>query len=179
MPIAPSGAPRRPTPGSRRWKTSGSTGRSSRGSATKDFEELFACLTARNVKALVVGGYAVAFHGRPRFTKDIDVFIEASAANAERLLAALSDFGFAGLGLSVDDFTVPGRIVQLGVAPNRVDLLTAIDGVTFDEAWAHRVPGRFGAATVDYISLDDLLRNKRTSARPQDLLDVEELSGDS
>lgn len=126
----------------------------------------------------MVGGYAVAFHGRPRFTKDIDVFIEASPDNAERLLSALADFGFGGLGLTVDDFTSPGRIVQLGVAPHRIDLLTAIDGVTFTDAWAHRVSGPFGAATVDYIGLDDLLRNKRTSARPQDLLDVEDLSSD-
>jgi hypothetical protein len=118
----------------------------------------------------------VAFHGRPRFTKDIDVFVEPSPENAERLLGALADFGFGSLGLTAGDFTSPGTIVQLGVAPNRIDLLTAIDGVTFDEAWAHRVAGPFGTATVEYISLDDLIRNKQTSARPQDLLDVEDLS---
>ena len=94
---------------------------------TKDFEELFACLTARNARALVVGGYAVAFHAKPRFTKDIDIFIDASAENVGRVLQALDDFGFGGLGLSTTDF-MPGRIVQLGVPPNRVDLLTAIDG---------------------------------------------------
>jgi hypothetical protein len=119
----------------------------------------------------------VAFHGRPRFTKDIDVFIEPTHENAERLLTALGDFGFGGLELAVEDFTSPGRIVQLGVAPNRIDLLTAIDGVTFDEAWAHRVPGHFGSETVDYIGLADLIRNKQASARPQDLLDVQDLSG--
>lgn len=102
----------------------------------------------------------MAFHGRPRFTKDIDVFIEPSPENAERLLGALADFGFGSLGLTAGDFTSPGTIVQLGVAPNRIDLLTAIDGVTFDEAWAHRVAGPFGTATVEYISLDDLIRNK-------------------
>ena len=98
----------------------------------------------RNVKALVVGGYAVAFHGQPRFTKDIDVFVEPSPENADRLLAALNDFGFGGLGLTVADFATPGKIVQLGVAPNRVDLLTTIDGVTFDDAWHGRVPGHYG-----------------------------------
>ena len=92
-----------------------STGCDSRGSATKDFEELFACLTRRSVKALVVGGYAVAFHGQPRFTKDIDVFIEPSPDNAERLVAALVDFGFGGLGLTPADFTVPGRVVPHGL----------------------------------------------------------------
>lgn len=127
----------------------------------------------------MVGGYAVAFHGRPRFTKDIDVFIEASPDNAERLLSALTDFGFGSLGLTIGDFTTPGRIVQLGVAPNRIDLLTAIDGVTFADAWAHRVPGPFGAATVDYIARADLIRNKQASARPQDLLDVEDLTAGS
>ena len=124
----------------------------------------------------MVGGYAEAFHGRPRFTKDIDVFIEPSRDNAERLLSALTDFGFGRVGLTIGDFTSPGKIVQLGVAPNRIDLLTAIDGLTFDEAWTHRVRGPFGTATVDYISLADLIQNKKASARPQDLLDVEDLS---
>ena len=142
---------------------------------TKDFEELFACLRHRNVKALIVGGYAVAFHGQPRFTKDIDVFIAPSPENAERLLAALTDFGFGGLGLSAGDFSTPGKIVQLGVAPNRVDLLTSIDGVTFEEAWSGRVPGHYGTQAVDYIGRAELIRNKRARGRPQDLLDLEGL----
>jgi hypothetical protein len=133
-------------------------------------------LRRRSVKALIVGGYAVAFHGRPRFTKDLDVFVEASPENAARLLAALADFGFGGLGLTLDDFSSPGKIVQLGVAPNRIDLLTTIDGVRFDDAWRHRLPGPFGRETVDYISAADLIRNKQASGRPQDLLDVEALS---
>lgn len=89
---------------------------------SKDFEELFACLRRRNVRALIVGGYAVAFHGQPRFTKDIDVFLEASPDNADRLLAALSDFGFGALGLTAGDFSTPGKIVQqrpLNVVPNQ------------------------------------------------------------
>lgn len=142
---------------------------------TKDFEELFACFRLRNVRALVVGGYAVAFHGQPRFTKDIDVFIEPSVENAQSLLAALTDFGFGGLGLTTADFAVPGKIVQLGVAPNRVDLLTTIDGVTFDEAWHGRAPGHYGSESVDYIGLSDLIRNKQASGRPQDLLDIADL----
>lgn len=130
----------------------------------------------RSVRALVVGGYAVAFHGRPRFTKDLDIFVEASPENGERLLAALVDFGFGGLGLTLDDFSSPGKIVQLGVAPNRVDLLTTIDGVPFGDAWRRRIPGPFGRETVDYISAADLIRNKQASGRPQDLLDINELS---
>ena len=141
---------------------------------TKDFEELFACLTARNARALVVGGYAVAFHAKPRFTKDIDIFIDVSAENVGRVLQALDDFGFGGLGLSTTDF-MPGRIVQLGVPPNRVDLLTAIDGVTFDEAWGGRVGGRLGSQAVYYIGRAELIRNKQATGRAQDLADVDAL----
>lgn len=142
---------------------------------TKDFEELFECFRHRSVKALVVGGFAVAFHGQPRFTKDIDVFVEPSPENAERVMAALNDFGFGGLGLETADFAAPGKIIQLGVAPNRVDLLTTIDGVTFEEAWRGRISGWFGGQTVDYIGRAELIRNKRASGRPQDLLDLEGL----
>jgi hypothetical protein len=132
-------------------------------------------LTARNVNAIVVGGYAVAFHAKPRYTKDIDILVEPSTDNAQRLLQALEDFGFGGLSLSVEDFTTPGRIVQLGIAPNRVDLITAIDGVTFAEAWAGRVSGRFGSQRVSYLGKADLVRNKRAAGRTQDLADLETL----
>lgn len=132
-------------------------------------------MTARSVKAVIVGGYAVAFHAKPRFTKDVDVFIEPSPDNARRLLQALEDFGFGGLNLSVEDFTTPGRVVQLGVAPNRVDLVTAIDGVTFAEAWAGRVGGRFGRESVFYLGKAELIRNKRAAGRTQDLADLDAL----
>jgi hypothetical protein len=122
----------------------------------------------------VVGGYAVAFHGRPRFTKDIDVLIDPSPHNIASVIGALDDFGFGGLGLSAADLT-PGRIVQLGVPPNRVDLLCAIDGVTFEDVWAGRVPGRFGTQAVAYIGRAELIRNKRASGRPQDLADIDAL----
>jgi hypothetical protein len=122
-----------------------------------------------------VGGYAVAFHAKPRFTKDLDLFVEPTPDNAERLLRALSDFGFGAVNLVVEDFTTPGRVVQLGVAPNRVDLMTAIDGVSFADAWASRVGGRFGAAAVFYIGKADLVRNKRATGRAQDLADVDAL----
>jgi hypothetical protein len=142
---------------------------------TKDFAELFACLNARGVKALVVGGYAFAFHAKPRFTKDIDIFVEPTEANAASLLQALDDFGFGGLGLTTADFTTAGTVIQLGVPPNRVDLVTAIDGVTFEEAWAGRVPGTYGDAAVAYLGRAELIRNKRASGRTQDLADLEAL----
>jgi hypothetical protein len=141
-------------------------------SVSKDFEELFGYLNARGVKALIVGAYAVAFHGRPRFTKDIDVFVEPSRDNADRVVMALADFGFGSLGLTAADFEQPGRVVQLGYPPNRVDLLTAIDGVDFDAAWRGRAEGRYGATPVFYLGKDELIRNKSASGRPQDLVDL-------
>lgn len=122
-----------------------------------------------------MGGYAVAFHAKPRFTKDIDLLVEPNPDNAQRLLRALSDFGFGAVDLAVDDFTTPGRVVQLGIAPNRVDLMTAIDGVSFADAWTGRVSGRFGAVPVFYIGKAELVRNKRATGRAQDLADVEAL----
>jgi hypothetical protein len=128
-------------------------------------------LNAQSVKALIVGGYAVAFHAKPRFTKDIDLLVEPDPDNALRLLRALSEFGFGALGLGVEDFT-PGRVVQLGMAPNRIDLMTAIDGVSFADAWSGRVSGHFGAVPVFYIGKAELVRNKRATGRAQDLADV-------
>ncbi len=142
---------------------------------SSDFEELLRCLNARSVRAIVVGGHALAFHGRPRFTKDLDVFVEPTPANADRLLSALADFGFGDAGLSAGDFSRPGKIVQLGVAPNRIDLLTAIDGVAFDEAWAGRATGCFGAVPVAYLGREAFIKNKRAAGRPQDLADIDAL----
>jgi len=140
---------------------------------SKDFEELFASFNARNVKVLIVGGYAVAFHAKPRFTKDIDLWVEPTPENAERLLAALSDFGFGSLPLTVEDFTQPGRIVQLGHPPSRVDLMTSVQGLNFEEAWGERVEGRYGAERVFYLGRSHLMRNKELVARPQDQVDLE------
>ena len=118
-------------------------------------------------------GHALAFHAKPRFTKDIDLFVEPSSENAKRLIEALDEFGFGDVGLTEGDFSAPGVIVQLGVAPNRIDLVTAIDGVTFDEAWQGRVEGKFGSQDVYYLGKADLIRNKRASGRKQDLADLE------
>ena len=120
-----------------------------------------------------MGGHALAFHAKPRFTKDIDIFVEPSSKNAKRLMQALDDFGFGDVGLNEEDFSKPGAIVQLGVAPNRIDLITAIDGVTFDEAWQGREKGRFGSQDVYYLGKAELIRNKRASGRKQDLADLE------
>jgi hypothetical protein len=140
---------------------------------SSDFEELLAYFTANGVRAIIVGGHALAFHGRPRFTKDLDVFVDPTPDNARRILKSLEAFGFGSVGLTEADFCRAGQIVQLGMAPNRIDLLTAIDGVTFDEAWAGRSPGRFGAQPVSYLGREEFLKNKRAAGRAQDLADIE------
>lgn len=141
--------------------------------STKDFEELFECLTRHGVRFVVVGAHALAHHAKPRYTKDLDVFVGPNEENASRIVAALEEFGFAGLGISASDFVRPGRIVQLGTPPNRIDLMTSIDGVTFEEAWDSRVEGRYGGRSVPFIGYDALVRNKTASARAQDLADLE------
>jgi hypothetical protein len=125
---------------------------------------------------MIVGGYAVAFHGFPRFTKDIDIFFDASAENIDRLRRALVDFGFQEETVPGDAFARKGSILTFGASPVRIDLVNDIDGVTFAEARANTVRGRYGRAQVTFIGLEDLLRNKRSTPRAKDKADVEELT---
>ena len=143
--------------------------------ATKDFEELFDAFLRREVRFVMVGAHALAHHAKPRYTKDLDLFVEPSAENARRIVTALEEFGFAGIGITESDFNQPGRILQLGAPPNRVDLMTAIDGVSFSEAWESRVYGTYGAQRVPLIGFDALVRNKTAAGRHQDLADLETL----
>jgi hypothetical protein len=143
--------------------------------ATRDFEELSGAFLAHDVRFVIVGAHALAWHARPRYTKDLDLFIEPNADNAGRVVIALEEFGFGGLGIAPADLDTPGRILQLGVPPTRVDLLTRIDGVSFEEAWESRVIGTYGAIQVPFIGFEALVRNKERSARPQDLADLEVL----
>jgi hypothetical protein len=124
---------------------------------------------------MVVGGYAVAHHGAPRYTGDIDVFVRPSEENAVAIINALGEFGFGSLGLDTTDFSRPGRVVQLGYAPCRVDLMTSIDGVTFEEARMEVSPGSYGGIPVPFIGRAHLLRNKRATGRAKDLADLETL----
>jgi hypothetical protein len=142
----------------------------------KDFEDLFACLMRHGVKALIVGAHAVAFHAKPRFTKDIDILVEPTLENAQRLVSALEELGFGGIGLKADDFVAEGRIVQLGFPPSRVDLITSISGVTFRQAWDGRVTGAYGSQEALYIGKAELIRAKQAAGRPQDLADVATLT---
>jgi hypothetical protein len=138
----------------------------------QDFYEFFESLDRRNVRFLVVGGYAMAAHGHPRFTKDLDVWVWMDPANAEATVAALVDFGFGSLGLAAEDFQEHDTVVQLGYPPQRIDLLTTPDGVDFADCWADRIVVTVGSLHIPVIGLDGLIANKAAAARDQDLLDV-------
>ena len=123
-----------------------------------------------------MGGYAVAFHGFPRFTKDIDIFFADDRDNLARLHAALVAFGFQASTVAVDVLSQPDSVFSIGLEPVRIDLLNRIAGLAFEEARPHTVRGRYGAVSVTFIGRDDLLRNKRATGRARDLGDVEELN---
>jgi len=141
---------------------------------SQDYEEFIAVFNAHGVRYLVIGAHAVAFHARPRATKDLDIWIDPTPANARKVLAALRHFfGGADLGYTVEDITDPDCIIQLGVAPVRIDLLSAIPGCPdFQAAWKRRADGRFGDVPTRYIGLEDLISNKEATVRPQDRADA-------
>ncbi len=141
-----------------------------------DFQEFIQSLNENKVRYLVVGGYAVALHGHPRYTKDLDVWIELSQENAKRVVKALAQFGFGSLGLTEGDFLVPDQIIQLGNPPNRIDILTTLQGVDFETCYTSRVQVVIDDVTVDFIDLDNLKKNKKAVGRLQDLADLEKLS---
>ena len=145
----------------------------------RDFSEFIASCATHDVRFMIVGGYAVAAHGYPRFTKDLDVWIWVDDGNASRLLSTLEDFGFGSLGLTRADFLEEGIVVQLGYPPQRIDIITQVDGVQFGPCWDRHIDIEIGSQRVPFISVGDLLANKKASGRPQDLADVaalEELS---
>jgi hypothetical protein len=141
----------------------------------KDLSEFIELLVALEIEFVVVGAFALAFHGHPRYTRDIDFFVRPSEANAEKLERAIREFGFASLGLKASDFYDPDVVVQLGQEPNRIDLMTKIDGVSFDEVWRGKVAGHLGDSAVWFISAADYTKNKRAAGRTKDLADAEEI----
>lgn len=142
---------------------------------SQDFREFVASLNASGARYLVVGGYAVALHGHPRYTKDIDIWIENTPDNASRVVKALDGFGFGSLGLTEADFLAPDQIIQLGYPPNRIDLLTSLSGVDFTVCYPARLDVDLDGMTVAFIDLENLKKNKRAAARTQDLADLENL----
>ena len=140
-----------------------------------DFEEFFALLTEHKVRYLVVGGYAFAVHAEPRYTKDLDIFYSDTSDNAQKLIDVLTNFGFKSLSVGVDDLLKPGKIIQIGNPPLRIDLLNNIDGLNFEEAWKNRITSGYGGQNIFVIGKNELIKNKQASGRKQDILDVERL----
>ncbi len=140
-----------------------------------DFKELLKLLNEQGVDYLIVGGYALALHGAPRFTGDLDIYLSTHPDNAKKVLTVLKNFGFGMLNLSEDDFTNDDQIIQLGVPPVRIDFVTSIDGVEWETAWNNRIQGEWAEVPVCYLSKDDFIQNKRASGRLKDLADIESL----
>jgi len=140
-----------------------------------DFRDLFASLNGAGAEYLVIGAYALAVHGAPRFTKDLDLWVRPTEENAKRVWSALETFGAPLGNLSLQDLHTPGLVFQMGIAPNRIDLLTAPDGVEFQSAWDHRVPSRYGDQAIAILGKADLILNKQATGRIQDLADIEAL----
>mgnify|MGYP001583415572 CR=1 FL=1 len=140
-----------------------------------DFKELLALFNAHKVNYLIVGGYALAFHGAPRTTGDIDILVKPNRGNAKRVVAALNDFGFRTVGLTIEDFEKPEKVVQLGVPPVRVDIITSITGISWKEAWSGKINGHYGDIPVYYLGRRQFLSNKKAVGRKKDLADMEAL----
>ncbi len=144
----------------------------------QDFRELLALLNKHEVDYVIVGAYAPGFHGVPRYTGALDIYVKPDPANAERIMRAFHEFGFGSIGLTAADFEEENKVVQLGVPPIRIGMMTSITGVSWEQARAGTVKGWFGELTVPYIGRDDLISNKRALGRKRDLADLEGLGED-
>jgi len=142
---------------------------------TKDFKEFIQLLNAKKVEYLLVGGYAVILHGYPRFTGDIDFWINPASKNAKKIIEVLDQFGFSSLNLGIDDFIRPDQIIQLGREPYRIDLITSIEGVAFDECYSQKVVFNVDNIPIQTISKEMLKKNKKAAGRYKDLDDYEHL----
>lgn len=144
---------------------------------TKDFKEFLELLIKNKVEYLVVGGYAVGYHGHPRYTGDLDIWLNLTAENARRIFNTVNEFGFSSLGLRESDFFKEGNVIQLGYPPLRIDLLTNIDGVDFDECFDNKIIVNIDGIQVNFISYADLVKNKTATGRNRDLDDLENMKG--
>ncbi len=139
---------------------------------SSDLREFIHLLNTKSVKYVIVGAWALAFHGRPRYTGDLDFFVARELENARRLMEVIEAFGFGQSGIEQDDFLQVDYVIQLGRAPNRIDILTGISGVAFDEAWKSREQGRISDVDVFVINRDLLIKNKRAANRDKDQGDI-------
>ena len=140
-----------------------------------DFKELLELLNSHKVEYIIVGAYALALHGSPRFTGDLDIYVKPEAQNASQILAALKEFGFGSLDLQEKDFTEPHRVVQLGMPPVRIDLLTSLTGLTWDDAAKGELKGELGGVPVLFLGKQEYIKNKKALGRKKDLADAEVL----
>ena len=141
----------------------------------QDFRDLLELFNAHKVEYMIVGAYALAFHGYPRYTGDIDIFVKPEPINAQRIIAALDEYGFGTVGLSAVDFESPDKVVQLGVPPVRVDIVTSITGVSWEDAFTGRTEGKYGDIPVYFIGREQFISNKRALGRKRDFADLEAL----
>ena len=138
----------------------------------EDFKDFIKLLNDQQVNYLIVGGYAVGFHSRPKFTQDLDIWIENSEENARRVQSVLRDFGFGDLEITEKDLTNPDIVVQLGYAPLRIDLMTGVSGLSFSEAFQEKVKGHYFGIATYFVSVSDLIKNKKASGRDKDIQDI-------
>ena len=138
----------------------------------EDFKEFIELLIDYRVRYLIVGGYAVGFHSRPKFTQDLDIWIENSEENAQRVLSVLSDCGFGDLEIAIKYLTNPDSVLKLGQAPLRIDLVTSVSGLNFSDAFHKKVKGKYFGVSVNFISMEDMIKNKKASGRKKDLDDI-------
>ena len=141
----------------------------------QDFRDLLALFNAHRVEYIIVGAHALAYHGAPRYTGDMGILVRPHPENAKRIMEALDEFGFGSLGLVAQDFTAPDRVTQLGVAPVRIDIVTSITGVSWEEAAAGRVQGSYGDVVVHFLGRQEFILNKRALGRKKDQADLEAL----
>lgn len=142
---------------------------------SKDFKEFVGSLKEHGAEYMIVSGYAVGVHGYPRYTGDLDIWLNPTPENAERVMTALREFGFGGLSITLDDLTKESNIIQLGQPPLRIDLLMSIDGVAFAECYANRKEVTFDGLPMNFIGYQDLVKNKKASGRHRDLDDLENM----
>jgi hypothetical protein len=142
---------------------------------SRDFKEFVELLIKNKAEYLIVGGYAVAIHGYPRYTGDLDIWLNPTPENAKSIVKTVNEFGFSSFNLTESDFTKPGNVIQLGYPPLRIDLLTEVDGVSFNECFINRKEVEMDNLIVNFIGYEDLLKNKRESGRLRDMDDIENL----
>lgn len=140
-----------------------------------DFDEFCGLLSAHDVEFVVIGAHALAFHGAPRFTGDLDILVRPTEENGQRVLSAIAAFGLPTAPVTSADIVIGKKVIEMGIAPVQIHVMSAIDGVSWDDVWSTREMGRFGTRTVAFIGRDTFLRNKRASGRAKDLADIEAL----